>query len=399
LVLNYYGKTPLIVEFAFFFILYLLVHSYLVYPVSIFIIGTISKRILVKDHGYFPEISIIISVYNEEDVIENTIRQLLKTDYDHSKIQFVIGSDKSTDNTDSIIEKLTKEIPNLEFFKFNIRRGKSHVLNDLIKYAKGEILIFSDANTIFSTDAISKLISYYFDKKVGGVSGRLVLLDHTKAMKSGNLESKYWGIENWIKENEGKVGCLIGANGGIYSIRKDLFTQIPVDSPVMDDFFISLKILEQKKLFLYEKNAVASEEVASDIKIEFNRRIRNNAIDISSIKYIRKLLSPRYGIISYALWSHKIIRWFSPLLLIMIFISNLYLAIFNSNNFFLYLLFSEIAFYTFALLGFLSKKLGINFIFLTLCYYFVYMNIGLLIGIIRFFRKRQTAFWQSTARI
>jgi poly-beta-1,6-N-acetyl-D-glucosamine synthase len=397
LLLNYYGKTPLIAEFAFFFVFYLLIHSYLVYPVSIFIIGSISKRIIIKNQGYLPEISIIISVYNEENVIENTIRQFLKTDYDHSKIQFVIGSDKSTDNTDIIIEKLKNEIPNLEFSKFNVRRGKSHVLNDLIKLAKGEILIFSDANTIYSTDAISKLVSYFYDNNVGGVSGRLLLLDHAKALESGNLESKYWGIENWIKENEGKVGCLIGANGGIYSIRKELYTPIPVDSPVMDDFFISLKILEQRKLFLYEKNAIAREEIASDIKIEYNRRIRNNAIDISSIKYISKLLSPRYGIISYALWSHKIIRWFSPLLLILLFISNLYLAF--CNTFFLYIFFLQIAFYTSAFLGLICKKLGINLILLTLCYYFVYMNIGLFIGIVKFFRKKQTAFWQSTARI
>lgn len=384
-------------EFAFFLVLYLLIHSYLVYPVSIFIIGSISKRIISKDQGYLPEISIIISVYNEEDVIENTIRQFLKTDYDQSKIQFVIGSDKSTDNTDIIIEKLKNEIPNLEFFRFNIRRGKSQVLNDLVKYSNGEILIFSDANTIYSTDAISKLVSYFYDNKVGGVSGRLLLLDHAKALESGNLESKYWGIENWIKENEGKVGCLIGANGGIYSIRKELFTPIPTDSPVMDDFFISLKILEQNKLFLYEKSAVATEEIASDIKIEYNRRIRNNAIDISSIKYIKQLLKPRFGIISYALWSHKIIRWFTPVWLILLSISNLYLAFFNA--FFMYLFLLQIAFYTFAYLGFLSKKLGINLIFLTLCYYFVYMNIGLLLGIVRFFRRKQTAFWQSTARI
>ena len=286
----------MIVEFAFFLVLFLLIHSYLVYPLTIFIVGSIKKKRIFKDPNYLPDISIIISVYNEENVIENTLRQLFKTDYDHSKIQFVIGSDQSTDNTNNIIEKLKEEIPNIEFLIFNERRGKSNVLNDLVKYAKGEILIFSDANTIYSPDAISKLISSFADKNVGGVSGRLLLLGHEKALKSGNLESKYWEIENWIKGNEGKLGYLIGANGGIYSIRKDLFIPIPTDSPVMDDFFISLKILEQNKLFLYEKTAIASEEIASDIKIENKRRIRNNAIDLSSIKYIKELLKPRFGI-------------------------------------------------------------------------------------------------------
>ena len=291
MLLNFCEKTPLIVEFVFFLVLYLLIHSYLVYPISIFIFGSITKKNIIRDPNYLPEITIIISVYNEENVIENTLRQFLKTDYDHTKIQFVIGSDQSTDNTNNIIDSLKNEIPNLEFIRFNERRGKSRVLNDLIKCAKGEILIFSDANTIYSPDAISKLVSYYSDNNVGGVSGRLLLLDHEKAFESGNLESKYWGIENWIKENEGKLGYLIGANGGIYSIRKDLFIPIPTDSPVADDFLISLKILEQNKLFLYEKTAIASEEIASDIKIENKRRIRNNAIDLSSIKYIKDLVS------------------------------------------------------------------------------------------------------------
>lgn len=387
----------MIVEFAFFLALFLLIHSYFVYPVTIFIAGSIKKKRIIKDPKYIPDISIIISVYNEENVIENTLQHFFETEYDHSKIQFVLGSDQSTDNTNNIIEKLKNENPNIEFLIFNKRRGKSHVLNDLVKHAKGEILIFSDANTIYSPDAIPKLISNFADKNVGGVSGRLLLLQHEKAFKSGNLESKYWEIENWIKENEGKLGYLIGANGGIYSIRKNLFVPLPTDSPVMDDFFISLKILEQHKLFLYEKTAIACEEIASDIKIENKRRIRNNAIDLSSIKYIKGLLKPRFGMISYALWSHKIIRWFTPLLLILLFVSNLYLAFLNT--FFLYLFFIQIIFYLLAYLGFLSKKLGINLIFLTMCYYFVYMNIGLLLGIVRFVRKKQTAFWQSTVRI
>jgi poly-beta-1,6-N-acetyl-D-glucosamine synthase len=397
LLLFFYGKTPLIFELAFFLVLYLLIHSYLVYPVTIFIIGSITKKRITQDPKFLPNISIIISVYNEENVIENTLRQFLKTEYDLAKIQFVIGSDNSTDNTNNIIESLKNEIPNLEFLCFSERRGKSLVLNDLVKCAKGEILVFSDANTIYSPDAISKLVGYYSNNIVGGVSGRLLLLDHEKAAKSGNLESKYWGIENWIKENEGKLGYLIGANGGIYSIRRNLFVPIPTDSPVADDFLISLKVLEQKKLFLYEKTAIASEEIASDIKIEYKRRIRNNAIDLSSIKYIKELLKPRFGIISYALWSHKIIRWFTPLLMILLFVLNLYLAFYISS--FIYLFFIQIVFYISACLGFIGKKIGINLIFLTLCYYFVYMNIGLLLGIVKFLRKKQTAFWQSTARI
>lgn len=192
------------------------------------------------------------------------------------------------------------------------------------------------------------------------------------------------------------MGCLIGANGGIYAIRKDLFVPLPIDSPVMDDFYISLKVLEQKKKFIYDKSAIAREEIASDIKIEFRRRIRNNAIDLSSIKFIKVLLKPKFGLVSYGLWSHKIIRWLSPILLIFLLITNI--IIFNERLFYSYLLFFQVLLYLCSFLGYLSTKMRIKLLPLTLCYYIVFMNLALLLGIFRFLRKKQPAFWQSTNR-
>src|ERR1017187_253265 len=198
--------------------LLLLIHSYMFYPLSIYVLKNLLKK-NVKDKVHFePRISILIAVYNEESVIEKTLRNFLKSDYDPHKIEFIIGSDNSTDRTNEIITNLTTIIPNLQFFPFNIRRGKSQILNDLVKYATGEILVFSDANTIYQSDALKNLANHFTDQNIGGVSGRLLLLDHKKAAETGNQESKYWEFENWVKENEGSMGCLIGANGGIYSI-------------------------------------------------------------------------------------------------------------------------------------------------------------------------------------
>ena len=329
-------------------------------------------------------------------VIEKTLRNFLNSTYDILKIEFIIGSDNSTDKTNEIITNLKNIIPNLQFYPFSKRRGKSQILNDLVKYATGKILVFSDANTIYQSDALTNLVRHFTDSEIGGVSGRLLLLDHERAAESGNQESKYWEFENWIKENEGSMGCLIGANGGIYSIRKDLFIPLPTDSPVMDDFYISLKVLEQRKKFIYDKSAIAREEIASDIKIEFRRRIRNNAIDLSSIKFIKELLKPKFGIISYGLWSHKIIRWLSPILLVILLITNI--IIFNVCLFYSYLLFFQVLLYLCSYFGYLFTRMGIKFLPFALCYYFVFMNLALLLGIFRFLRKKQPAFWQSTKR-
>jgi len=371
-----------------------LVHTYILYPVSVYILSIFFTKRITSNPDYQPKVSIIISVYNEEKVIEKTIRNFLKSDYDLSKIQFVIGSDNSSDKTNEIIESLSKEVTNIDFYPFKERRGKARVINDLVKSAKGEIIIFSDANTMYSPDAIKKIVKYYSDERVGGVSGRLVLLNHEKAIESGNQETKYWQYENWIKESEGKLGCLIGANGGIYSIRKALFLPLPL-ATVADDFTISLRVLEQGKLFVYEKSATAEEE-SSDITNEYKRKIRINTMNFYSLQYMKEILQPKYGLVSYGLWSHKMIRWFSPVFMIILFISNFLL--WRLNSFYEYFFYIQLVFYTFSLLGYLLKKIRVHFILFALCFYFTYMNLALLIGMIKFLMKKQSSFWQSTER-
>jgi len=320
---------------------------------------------------------------------------LLQSDYYKEKLEIIVGSDCSGDKTNEILTRLSSNIPNLHFYNFAARRGKSSVLNDLVKKAKGDILVFSDANTSYNPDSISKMTGYYINPEIGGVCGRLILVDPFHIHK-GNQERKYWEVENWIKEKEGSIGCLIGANGGIYSIRKEYFHPIPDNSPVMDDFFISMKVLEKKKLFIYEQEAIAIEETANDFKIEYKRKIRNNAIDISTIRFLKNLLKPSAGFTAYALWSHKIIRWFSPVFLILILLTNILL--FNSGTFFKYLLYIQILLYLCAGIGYVLSKLNLKIFPFNLCFYFVLINNALLVGIYKFFTGQQKSHWQSTPR-
>jgi poly-beta-1,6-N-acetyl-D-glucosamine synthase len=184
-------------------------------------------------------------------------------------------------------------------------------LNDLVKESSSDILIFADGNTIYHRDAIKNMVRYYADPKIGGVSGKLILLEFEDSISSGSQEKKYWDLESWLKEQEGNLGILIGANGGIYSVRKELFIPMPIDFPVMDDFYITLKVLEQKKYFIYAKDALAEEFTAPTIASEFNRKIRNNSINLSTIRAVKKLLNPKFGLAAFGLWSHKIIRWYT----------------------------------------------------------------------------------------
>jgi len=381
---------------GFILFMFLLIHSYILYPISIWILSIIKRKNYQTDNNFSPNISIIISVFNEEKVIEKTIRSLLESDYDLDKIEFVIGSDNSTDSTNEIISKLQKEIPSISFFPFPTRRGKSQVLNDLVKEASAEILIFSDANTIYRRDAIKNMVKYYVDKSIGGVSGRLLLIEFESSIFEGSQEKKYWDMESWLKEKEGNLGMLIGANGGIYSLRKEFFVPIPTNYPVMDDFYITLKVLEQGRSFIYTRSALAEEFTAPSIKSEFNRKVRNNSINLSTIKAVKNLLSPSFNLISYALWSHKIIRWITPILLLGVLVLNLLLI--SSNPFLYWIFLFQLMFYLASLLGYFLKQLGIRITFLLLCFYFLVTNIAMFVGIYKFIFSKHTAFWQSTVR-
>lgn len=374
----------------------ILLQSYLFYPVFIFFVFMARSKKKKCINEISSKISVVISAYNEEKVIEKTIRNLLDSNYDNSMVEIVIGSDNSTDNTNQIIEKLVGEFSNVKFITFEKRRGKSNVLNDLVKETKNDILVFADANTIYHKDALKNLVKYFANDEIGGVSGRLKLIDLEESTSSGSKEKFYWDLETWLKKWEGKLGILIGANGGIYAIRKELYVEIPTSHPVMDDFYISLKVLEQHKKFVFAENAVAEEFVAPSVDVEFYRKARNNAINLSTLKPLKKLLSPSYGLISFGLWSHKIIRWFTPVLLILLYISNIFLI--GEASFFKIFFLLQNIFYLSALLGYLLKKIKIIVSPLLLCSYFVMTNIAMLVGIYRFIFNKQTAFWQSTAR-
>lgn len=375
---------------------YLIIHTYLVYPILLYLISFFLSKNIKKDTDLKPKVSIIISVFNEEMVIENTIRHLFNSSYDQDKIEIVVGSDNSFDRTNDILFNLSNEFKNLKFIPFLKRRGKAKVLNDLVKISSNEILIFCDANTIYEKNSISELVKYYSDTRVGGVCGRLLLIDLIKAKKEGSKEKEYWEYESWIKKMEGKLGILIGANGGIYSIRSELFIPLPDKSAITDDFYVSLKILEQKKYMLYAPEAVAREYVAPTLKWEFRRKVRMISTNFETIFYVAKLLTPAYGLIAYAFWSHKVFRWLTPLLLFLILFSNTMLL---HISLFKYFFIFQFLYYFFALIGYLFSKIKINIWFFSLPYYFILTNLAIIVGFYRFVLNKHSATWQSTERM
>lgn len=373
----------------------LIINSYVLYPLVIYFLSLIYK--VKSSHSHYTlNLSILISAYNEEKVIEKRIKNILDQNYDQNKIEILVGSDNSNDRTNEILVKLKEEIPQLKIFIFNYRQGKAGVINCLAEKANNDILIFTDANTEFDVNALKNLVRHFSEPEVGGVSGKLILVDIQEHLKSGVEEKSYWEYETFIKLAEGKLGILIGANGGIFAIRKELFEKIPLDKPVTDDFFISLSVLKKGFKFLYDPEAIAYEEVAKDINTEFKRKVRFAATNFQTISFFKSLLFHKNILVSYAFWSHKIIRWFLPLILISLFFMNLFLL--NYNPIFMYLFYLQLMIYFLGLFNYFLTKFNISIPVLSLITYFLITNFALLIGLIRFLRKKHSVIWQSTPR-
>jgi cellulose synthase/poly-beta-1,6-N-acetylglucosamine synthase-like glycosyltransferase len=390
----------------------LILYGYVFYPILLLILNRIhgdrpktpaheAKGGAGVDHRpeTLPSVSVLIAAYNEEGVIEKRIGNLLELDYPKNKIEIVIASDGSTDGTDDIIKKYSGR--GVKLFRVEGRVGKVNVINKAVPDLTGEIIVLSDANTFYMKDAVSKLVRNFEDKSIGCVCGELNFYGENEG-EVVSLEGAYWRYEQFLKRNEGSRGSLLGANGGIYAIRKELFVELPPNT-IVEDFVLPMKILEKGYKVIYEPEAIAYEETSKKIIQEMERRIRIGAGDFQALMLTWKLLNPMRGFTALAYFSHKVIRWFAPFLLMSVFATNLMLAGlrvsgFAGNEYYLFMLLLQVMFYLTALVGRIFSQTGVRLKFFGLPYYFVSMNIALFLGFIRFCANSQNVAWQRTER-
>jgi cellulose synthase/poly-beta-1,6-N-acetylglucosamine synthase-like glycosyltransferase len=381
-------------EILFWVLLFVIAESYFFYPLIIIFLNKLRRKIIHKD--YFPDITILISAYNEEKDIENRINNIAALDYPLEKIEVIVGSDFSSDNTGCILKNLESKFPWLRVYIFSERRGKAGVLNELAGYAGNQILVFTDANTEFDKSALKKLVWPFCYSEIGGVSGRLILNENEHNVEVSNEEKKYWDFETHIKRSEGELGILIGANGGIFALRKKLYTPIPVEKAVTDDFFLSLHVLLAGSKFYYCFDSFATEDVCKEVGSEIKRKIRFAATNFQTISFFKKLLFNKNVLLSFAFWSHKIFRWFTPFLLVFIYLLNL--IIIGQGIVYHVLLLLQAVFYISASVGAVLSKYNKRIILFSIPFYFVMTNIAFFAGYFRFINKKHSVIWQSTPR-
>ncbi len=357
--------------------LFLLLHTYFLYPLllKLFVdlFGKEPEITPIPDEE-LPTVSLLFSAYNEEHVLKEKLENTLKLNYPKDKIEVLIGCDGSIDQTPIILKEYEAHF---KIFIFKKNRGKAAVLNELQQKSTGDICVFCDANTVFLPNALLMLVKPFRQKKTGCVSGRLLLNDSGRNTL-GEGESLYWQIESRIKELEGKLNILMGVNGAIYALRRELYSPIPQQKKVTDDFFVSVHTLMQGFHCLYLKQAIGIETTSKSSFGEFHRKVRIGQANFNFLSSYLRLLNPAKPLIAFAFFSHKLLRWFSPHLLILLFVLSVTSLIFNLN--FLALTLLQILFYLLAFLGYIWNKNGRKHKVTTLAYYFVTMNWALLLG-------------------
>jgi len=379
-------------EFIFWLSAFLIFHTYVGYPLVLVVLSTFFAKQRTSGENDLPTVSMIVAAYNEESIIEEKLKNCQTLDYPPEKLEILIGSDGCTDRTNEIAHKYVNDKIRLDAFAQ--RRGKAAVLNDLARAACGEVLVFSDANSMYKSDAVRRLVGFFADTKVGGVCGRLVLLGHGGKVEADG-ERLYWDYENYLKYLEGRIRTVIGANGAIYAIRRELFRELPTQEIVTDDFVIALRVVQAGFDVAYEKDAVAWEYASPNVRAEFKRKMRIGAANYFGIRRVLSLLNPSNGFVAFGLWSHKIIRWVAPFLLIAIFAANLFLL---NQTFYLFFFVAQTTLYGAALIAWIFDRLGKPIRWLVYPYYFVMANLALLIGFFKFVINSEKPAWARVAR-
>ncbi len=375
-------------------------YSYLIYPVVLFILSAVvqvgrdvrylmSRRDRRSRTSDTPSVSIILAAFNEESVIGDTLRRLLELDYPLDQLEVLVGSDGSTDRTVEIARSVSS--PVIRVMDFPNRRGKAAVVSDCAREARGDLLVFTDANTLLDTQSLRKLVRHFDNPRVGAVCGELRIVSSDG---SPLQEGLYWRYEVMLKILESRLHGVLGANGAIYALRKELFPEV-AENIITDDFVIPMKVQSRGLRVVYDPEAVATEQATPSVSSEFRRRVRIGAGNWQALWHCAALLLPWKGFVSFAFWSHKVLRWFTPYLLVAAVVANLFVLQSTVGR---VLFLAQLCFYTAAGAGYVLKKLKLPAGPLSFFSYFVAINTALGVGLARGAFGAQRAAWRRTDR-
>lgn len=376
-------------EIFFFFTAFLLAYSYAGYPLVLLALKLLKpKRQVPPTEPIVYPVSVIFSAYNEENIIKEKINNFLQLDYPKDKLELIIVSDGSTDKTNEIILSYKRE--NIKAIIHPKRHGKTPALNRAVREARGEILIFTDADTIFPPDTIKKFVTHFAKKEVGLVTGTTRCWTRTGADATTN--NAYLRYEDLLKGLESQVGGVVGASGANYALRKDLYRELLPE--IVNDFVHPIEVVLQGKRAVFDSDIVCYEEAAVGTRHEYSRQVRmvGQAFLIYR-RYILQLLWQGKFLYAFFLTSHKFLRWLTLPLMGAVFVSNLLLwgrgGIYHITGML------QLAFYFVVLLGPILRSIGLDYRIFSLPFDFCFMSLAGIVGLYRSLLAGASIVWEK----
>jgi cellulose synthase/poly-beta-1,6-N-acetylglucosamine synthase-like glycosyltransferase len=355
-----------------------ILYVYVGYPIILQLLNILLKtKSARQDEMLIPEVSLIISCYNEIDVIKEKIENSLAIDYPKDKLSIIIVSDGSDDGTDEIAKQYSTE--GIVLIRQEGRLGKTSAINLAMKQVTSEIVVFSDANAMYETDAIKKLVRNFADETVGYVVGAALYTDG-KTSAAAASEDIYWRYEIKLKTLESKLHSVVGGDGAIYAIRRELF--IELDAKDINDFVNPLQIIAQGYRGIFDPEANCLEETAGDFSKEAKRKQRIVNRSFRGLMKVREVMNPfKFGFFSFEVISHKLLRWLIPIFIVSFAFGSLFLA-YQSIHAFQIVTLLGIIFLWLAQIGFLKSRDKHSSPIFFIPYYFLMVNYYSLVGVI-----------------
>jgi cellulose synthase/poly-beta-1,6-N-acetylglucosamine synthase-like glycosyltransferase len=390
----------LAMETLFWASLCLIVYTYFVYPVVLFIsyslvqvrsdwrhlFGGKDRRVASLSEEAVPKISFIVPAYNEEDHLHQKLINLREMDYPRKKLQIIFVSDGSSDSTNEILKTLPDQ--NIETVILPARSGKATALNHAVLRAQHEILVFSDCSTLFAPGALRKLGRHFADVRIGAVCGALRFHASSTTQQT---EGIYWKYECMMRMMEARLGATLTASGAIYALRREAY--VPLNkSSVLDDFIIPMNARKAGYRIGYDPEAIATDYGSESVEGEFTRRVRLATGSFQSLFFLLRVKMGVFG--RFAFVSHKLLRWILPLLLCILLISNA--ALVRNPTYAVFGLL-QLFFYLWASLGYLFRKRLQGVRYALVGYYLLAMNLAFLVGLFRCLTNHSEATWQRVS--
>ncbi|HEX6637456.1 MAG TPA: glycosyltransferase family 2 protein [Steroidobacteraceae bacterium] len=365
-------------------------YPFVIYPVLAIVLGAWLRRDVAKDAASLPRVTVVTAAYNEAAHIEATVRNKLALDYPPELLDVIVISDESQDGTDEIVARIAAEDARVQLLRQVPRQGKTSALNLAMPRARGDIVVFSDANSIYAPGALRKLVANFSDPGVGYVSGQMKYVNPDGSLV-GDGCTGYMRFENRLRAAESRMGSIVGVDGGFDCVRRGLY--LPMTADQLPDFVLPLNVVEQGYRVVFEADAVLQEDALTTQSSEYRMRVRVTLRALWALRAKRALLNPlRHGLFAWQLFSHKVLRYlaFAPLAVAMV----LNWLLLDEGWFYRITAGGQVLFAVMALLGALGVRSIGGSGLPAYCHYFLLVNWASAVAFFKFLRGEKKVLWQ-----